>query len=92
MNLRPPAPKAGALPGCATPRPVRLYNLALPKSFPRTGLTTVATRLRRVKLDLDGEVFQAGSREAVIEHGALRCECLLQPALSQVEQALKLGA
>ena len=22
LNLRPPAPKAGALPGCATPRPV----------------------------------------------------------------------
>jgi len=29
LNLRPPAPKAGALPGCATPRAFYNYNLSL---------------------------------------------------------------
>src|SRR2546425_8864433 len=37
LNLRRPAPKAGALPGCATPRhhPARIKALALTKARPR---------------------------------------------------------
>ena len=27
LNLRPPAPKAGALPGCATPRLIEIIEL-----------------------------------------------------------------
>ena len=32
LNLRPPAPKAGALPGCATPRTEELYINYIPNS------------------------------------------------------------
>ena len=33
-NQRPPAPKAGALPGCATPRPVKILDYPIPATSP----------------------------------------------------------
>ena len=40
LNRRPPAPQAGTLPGCATPRRIELYQPVslsrVPRSLPRT--------------------------------------------------------
>ena len=36
MNLRPPAPKAGALPGCATPR-LGVHSLFAKINHPKAG-------------------------------------------------------
>ena len=43
---------------------MRLYNLSLPKSFPRTGLTTVATPPDRVKLRLGDQALEARGGDA----------------------------
>jgi hypothetical protein len=52
LNLRPPAPKAGALPGCATPRPLWLVTARSQRATPSRGTLTLATAAHAVKASM----------------------------------------
>jgi site-specific DNA recombinase len=42
LNLRPPAPKAGALPGCATPRQEKLFRFYISRELTRVNANQIS--------------------------------------------------
>ena len=74
MNQRPPAPKAGALPGCATPR---LYCLTDSKPLPTCDSTTdgplpvnmPTTGIRAQGMEILEYLFWVGNCSQLIGHG-----------------------
>ena len=60
LNRGPPAPKAGALPGCATPRQLLAIDSTALLDFPAIDLALTCTKLCKLALNL---TYCAQSRE-----------------------------